>query len=114
MEHILIGGDYVPNGFGGVRQADGTQALLARALFRLSCRRASFPFLPELGSRLWQLKGRGAEEVVPLATAYCAEALAPLGLKVLGVTLLSQKAEHMRLDVQLAVGRLTEHVEVEL
>ena len=114
MENILSGGDYVPDGFGGIRQADGTQALLQRALFRLTCRRGSFPFLPELGSRLWQLKGRGADKIVPLATAYCTEALAPLGLKVLGVTLLSQQGERIRLDVQLAAGRQTERVEVEI
>ena len=52
MENLLRDGDYVPNGFGGFTRLYGTQEVLARALFRLTCRRGSFPFLPELGSRL--------------------------------------------------------------
>ena len=48
-------GDYVPDGTGGLRRTGGQEALLERVLFRLTARRGSFPFLPELGSRLWQL-----------------------------------------------------------
>ena len=48
-------GDYLPDGIGGEQRVDGTEALLARALFRLSVRRGSFPFLPELGSELYRL-----------------------------------------------------------
>ena len=55
MENLLRDGDYVPNGFGGFTRLYGTQEVLARALFRLTCRRGSFPFLPELGSRLQEL-----------------------------------------------------------
>ena len=55
MDNLLRDGDYVPKGFGGFTRLYGTQEILARALFRLTCRRGSFPFLPELGSRLQEL-----------------------------------------------------------
>ena len=52
MELKIRNGDYIADGIGGERRADGAEALLERALFRLSVRRGSFPFLPELGSEL--------------------------------------------------------------
>ena len=55
MELKMKNGDYLPDGIGGEQRVDGTEALLARALFRLSVRRGSFPFLPELGSELYRL-----------------------------------------------------------
>ena len=48
MELKIRNGDYIADGIGGERRADGAEALLERALFRLSVRRGSFPFLPEL------------------------------------------------------------------
>ena len=70
-------GDYLPDGIGGEQRVDGTEALLARALFRLSVRRGSFPFLPEFGSRLYLL-GTAAPSVRALAAErYVTEALAP-------------------------------------
>ena len=65
----LRNGDYVPDGTGGLRRTEGREALLEQVLFRLTARRGTFPFLPELGSRLWQLGQRAAEQ-------YAAEALA--------------------------------------
>ena len=55
MELKIRNGDYIADGIGGERRADGAEALLERALFRLSVRRGSFPFLPELGSELYRL-----------------------------------------------------------
>ena len=49
MALILREGDYVPDGKGGFRTAEGGQELLERILWKLSVRRGSFPFLPELG-----------------------------------------------------------------
>ena len=46
MELKIRNGDYIADGIGGERRADGAEALLERALFRLSVRRGSFPFLP--------------------------------------------------------------------
>ena len=55
MELKIRNGDYIADGIGGEQRADGAEALLERALFRLSVRRGSFPFLPELGSELYRL-----------------------------------------------------------
>ena len=71
MELKIRNGDYIADGIGGERRADGAEALLERALFRLSVRRGSFPFLPELGSELYRL---GHEK--PSARAATAAALA--------------------------------------
>lgn len=112
MENIIIDRDYVPDG-SGIRQAEGLEALLCRALFCLSCRRGSFPFLPELGSRLWQLKGKPAAQIRALASAYASEAVAPLGLSVQGVAV-QEQPDGVLLDVQLALAEGTQHVEVTL
>lgn len=57
MALVLREGDYVPDGRGGFRSAEGGQEVLERVLWKLTVRRGSFPFLPELGSRL-HLLGR--------------------------------------------------------
>lgn len=56
MELQLENRDYVPDGHGGVTGLRGMEALLARTLFRLTAHRGALPFLPELGSRLYQLR----------------------------------------------------------
>lgn len=84
----LRNGDYVPDGTGGLRRAEGQAALLERVLFRLTARRGTFPFLPELGSRLWQLGRLSAAQRQSAVEQYVAEALAPEpGLAVEQVTL---------------------------
>ena len=84
----LRNGDYVPDGTGGLRRAEGQAALLERVLFRLTARRGTFPFLPELGSRLWQLGPVSAALGLWGGEQYVAEALAPEpGLAVEQVTL---------------------------
>ena len=52
MERKIQEGDYVPDGQGGLTVLSGREEALARALFRLTARRGSLPFLPRLGSRL--------------------------------------------------------------
>ena len=53
-----------------------TQALLARVLFRLTARRGQFPFLPEMGSRLYLLGRERPSAREALALQYVTEALA--------------------------------------
>ena len=72
----LRNGDYVPDGTGGLGRAEGEAALLERVHFRLTARRGTFPFLPELGSRLWQLGQLPAARRQSAAEQYVAEALA--------------------------------------
>ena len=75
MEWKLSQGDYVPDGTGGLTALSGGEEVLARVLYRLTARRGALPFLPELGSRLYQL-GRGKpSERQALAAQYVAEAL---------------------------------------
>ena len=88
MGLCLRNGDYVPDGRGGLRRAEGQEALLERVLFRLTARRGTFPFLPELGSRLYQLGREKPSAREALAFQYVAEALAQeTGLAVRTVTL---------------------------
>ncbi len=75
MEWRLIDGDYVPDGRGGLTALDGGEEVLARVLFRLTARRGGLPFLPRLGSRLYQLSREKVSARQALAVQYVAEAL---------------------------------------
>ncbi len=100
MELALKDGDYVREG-AGLRRVGGEEALLQRVLFRLTARRGTFPFLKELGSRLWQLGRLPAAEWQTAARAYVAEALAEeKGLFVEQVTL-TPLADGGQLTVEL-------------
>ncbi len=76
MERKLSGGDYLPGAQGDFQSLDGAQALLQRVLFRLTARRGQFPFLPEMGSRLYQLCRDGKPSArSALARQYTVQAL---------------------------------------
>lgn len=75
MERMLRDGDYVPDGTGGLTVLSGGEEVLARALYRLTARRGGLPFLPELGSRLYQLGRERPSARQALAVQYVAEAL---------------------------------------
>lgn len=114
MELKLCDGDYVPDGAGGFVRCAGAEALLARALFRLTCRRGAFPFLPELGSRLCTLAGEKQSARTALARQYCAEALAGLELEVTDVRVTDGPDGAVQLAVHLTVDGESETVEVTL
>lgn len=76
MELKIRNGDYVADGVGGERRAVGMDALVERALFRLSVRRGSFPFLPTLGSELHLLFREKPSQRCAAAKQYAAAALA--------------------------------------
>ena len=112
MENLCVNGDYVPDGFGGFTRLQGTQALLQRALFKLCCKRGSFPFLPELGSRLYML---GREK--PAARSDCArqdaaEALSGMGVAVTQAQVTSLPDGKARVTVQLRCEDETATLEV--
>ncbi len=75
MELLLKDGDYLPDGKGGFARTTGGEELLQRALFKLTVRRGSFPLIPELGSRLYQLPRQRPGDWEALARQYVAEAL---------------------------------------
>ena len=101
MENLLRNGDYVPDGFGGFVRLQAEQALLARALFRLTCRRGSFPFLPELGSRLHELSGEKPSGQSAAAGLYAAQALEGTGLRVCGARVRGVSDGQVRVEVEL-------------
>lgn len=101
MEPKLIEGDYVPDGLGGIVRCSGAEALLQRVLFRLSTRRGQFPFLPELGSRLYLLGRENSAQRLPAARQFVAEALAQEEVAVTDVALTSAGEGHVHVTVLL-------------
>lgn len=93
MALIMRDGDYVPDGQGGFVTAEGANELLDRVLWKLTVRRGSFPFLPELGSRLHLLGRAPAREREALAGQYVAEALSDEEVNVTSVTLSQEGTE---------------------
>lgn len=75
MERKLEHGEYVPDGSGGLVSLTGREELLQRVLFRLKARRGGLTFLPELGSRLYELLREKPSARTALATQYVAQAL---------------------------------------
>ena len=102
MELELKNGDYMPNGTGGVRRVSGREALAQRVLFRLTARRGSFPFWPELGSRLYQLGSLPASQRSAAAVQYVTEALAKEPVDVENVELIPCAGSTAELRVQLS------------
>ena len=109
MELMVRGGEYLPDGRGGFRRAEGDDELLQRVLWKLSVRRGSFPFLPELGSRLYLLGREKPSLRQALARQYAAEALADEeGLSVTGAELGGDGT------LKITIQRRGETAEVEL
>src|SRR5699024_6685355 len=90
MERILVNGDYVPDGAGGLQRTSGGEEALARALFRLTARRGGLPFLPGLGSRLHALSREKPSARQALAEQYVAQALGEEDVSVQSVELQMQ------------------------
>lgn len=114
MENLLRDGDYVPNGFGGFTRLTGTQEQLARALFKLTCRRGALPFLPELGSRLYELGKEKPAGREALARQYCAQALSGMGLEIESVKVTELPQGHARVEVWMTAQQAQEVLEVEI
>lgn len=110
MVNKLNSGDYVAVG-SSIARAQGQEAAFCNALFRLQCRRGSFPFLPDLGSRLWMLgRERPADRAV-LARQYCAEALSGSGVRAENVCVREQGGA-LLVETELRQGEDTVSVEV--
>ena len=102
MDEIRLDqGDLVPDGAGDFCRLEGAQALLQRVLFRLTARRGSFPFLPQLGSQLYLLGRERPEARLSAARQYAAEAVQPEGLTVEDVRLTDRGGGRMDLTVWL-------------
>ena len=93
-----------------LRDAGGSGA----ALFRLTCRRGSFPFLPELGSRLQELGREKPSAREAAAKIFCASALRDMELEVDDVRLTQLPDGHARMEVWLTVEDEKQALEVRI
>ena len=114
MELKLKNGDYIPDSSGGVERGEGAQAVLARVLFRLTARRGALPYLPELGSRLYEILREKPSARLAAARQYVAQALEQEDVEVTDVTL-TQEGERAQVAVffRWQGEELTARVDVE-
>ena len=101
MGLLLIDRDYVADGNGGVKVVRDGEELLNEVLFRLVVRRGSFPFLPELGSRMYQLCREKPSAWDSLARQYAVEALAGLPDAVVTGAQVRQEGDRLAVAVKL-------------
>lgn len=101
MALVLRDGDYVPDGAGGLKTVHGSEELLERVLWKLSVRRGSFPFLPDLGSRLHLLGRAPAKDRSALAEQYVRQALSDEDVTVTAVQLTPGEKGMANLTVSL-------------
>lgn len=106
-------GDLVPNGAGGFELVRAEQAVLQRVLFKLTARRGTFPFLPELGSRLHTLCREKPSARQGLAAQYVAQALEGEEVTVKDVTY-TQTGERAQVTVRLEVRGTDADVSVQV
>ena len=111
-ENLLRNGDYVPDGFGGFVRAQGDEKMLARALFKLSCHRGAFVFLPELGSRLSELGKEKCSAMETAARQYCVQALEGMDVTVDAVRVHRVPERQAVVEVYLSYGQQKTTVEV--
>ena len=114
MELLLKNGDYVPDGKGGFLRAEGEKELLQRVLWKLTVRRGSFPFLPDLGSRLFTLFREKPSAWEGLARQYVAQALSGEGDLTVRDVKLEQTEGRLKVSVYLEHNGEALDVKVEL
>lgn len=112
MTNQLTNGDYAVLGTGLVR-LQGSAADFHNALYRLQCRRGSFPFLPTLGSRLWRLGLVRPGDRENAARQYCVEALQGCGVQARNIRV-TEQGSALCVEAELVEGTSSVHVEVSL
>ena len=101
MSLLLKNRDYAADGNGGVTVVREGEALIAEVLFRLTVRRESFPFLPELGSRMYRLRREKPSGWDSLALQFAVEALAGLADVTVTGARVSQEEDTLTVGVEL-------------
>ena len=101
MSLLLNERDYVADGNGGVAAVRDGEELICEVLFRLTARRGSFPFLPELGSQMHRLRREKPSAWDSLAQQFAVEALAGLTDVVVTGARVSQEGERLAVAVEL-------------
>lgn len=88
MELKIQNGDYILNGSGGAETVAGSAELIQRVLYKLTARREGFPFIPTLGSDLYQLERTAPNARDSAAEQYVRQALSDeADLELTGITL---------------------------
>ena len=77
------------------------EALLNEVLFRLAARRGSFPFLPELGSRMERLRREKTSGREILAKQFAVEALDDMEDVTVTDTMVRQEGDRLWVSVSL-------------
>ncbi len=75
MELKIKNGDYVLDERGSMQRLSGSAELIQRVLYKLTARREGFPFIPQLGSELYQLSHLADRERSSAAEQAVREAL---------------------------------------
>ncbi len=101
MSLLLKDRDYVADGNGGVAVVRDGEALLNEVLFRLAARRGSFPFLPELGSRMERLRREKTSGREILAKQFAVEALDDMEDVTVTDTMVRQEGDRLWVSVSL-------------
>ena len=101
MSLLLKDRDYVADGNGGVAVVRDGEALLNEVLFRLAARRGSFPFLPELGSRMERLRREKTSGREILAKQFAVEALDDMEDVTVTDTVVRQEGDRLWVSVSL-------------
>ena len=101
MSLLLKDRDYVADGNGGVAVVRDGEALLNEVLFRLTARRGSFPFLPELGSRMERLRREKTSGREILAKQFAVEALDDMEDVTVTDTMVRQEGDRLWVSVSL-------------
>ena len=101
MSLLLNERDYVADGNGGVTVVRDGEALINEVLFRLVVRRGSFPFLPELGSRMGQLRREKPSAWETLAKQFAVEALTGLNDVTVTGAAVQQEKDALMVTVEL-------------
>lgn len=102
MELKIRNGDYVICADGTVQQLSGSAELVQRVLYKLTARREGFPFIPELGSNLYQLERSTPRDRAGAAGQAVREALSDEeNLEITAVTLTEAEEGLYTLQVHL-------------
>lgn len=102
MELKIKNGDYVLCADGTAQRLSGSAELIQRVLYKLTARREGFPFIPELGSNLYQLGASASRERAGAAEQAVREALSDeKDLTVTAVALEQAEAGLYTLRVEL-------------
>jgi len=95
------GGDYIPSENGGFKTVTGVDEILQRVMFKLTARRGAFPFLPELGSRLYTLSGEKRSNRQSAAEQFIIEALSDEPEIVFDEAVLKESGNELDITVKL-------------